>query len=475
MIRMPTFLRALRAAPDNAAGHADALRLAAQAAVAGIVSAAEQHRLAGIQRLLASGLPPRIARIPITNVPCGSDYTARIAIGSGHVGADVILDTGSSTLAVAPSAYDGTSDANLQSTTFAQNVAYGVGGWAGPVVHTNVGFAPGLSLHSTPIALWSVQDTSVFKGATGIMGLAYNDLNSAYDLNPYFEQTKQPARTYTWPFPEQDYASFNSSFHQLRKQYGIHGQNIAPYFDDLENNGVVANKFAFHTLRSWVSRRAGSDTAVAKDPLNQGLFVLGGGEEQTDLYEGAFVEVNVLDDMYYNTNLKSVQVDGCAVVAAKPLQSQYVEDYGSNSIVDSGTSVLWLSGDVYAAVVGSLRQLDPAFGKSIDAFATASKQNQGIPASQLHLEKWPDIHFVLEGSKGGDVRLTCTPRTYWQVDYPVAGQAYFQVVGPFSADQDQNWSALGLPLLNNYYTVFDRSVSTHGVIRFAPIRRPAGA
>jgi len=31
-------------------------------------------------------------------------------------------------------------------------------------------------------------------------------------------------------------------------------------------------------------------------------------------------------------------------------------------------------------------------------------------------------------------------------------------------------SILGLPLLNNYYTVFDRSAHSHGVVRFAPIK-----
>jgi hypothetical protein len=38
--------------------------------------------------------------------------------------------------------------------------------------------------------------------------------------------------------------------------------------------------------------------------------------------------------------------------------------------------------------------------------------------------------------------------------------------------QGPNQSILGLPLLNNYYTVFDRSAGT-GVIRFAPIKTPA--
>ena len=469
MIRKLTFPALLRAVSADV----DAVLAAARTAVSDIVTA-EQHRLDGIQRLLASGFPPRIARIPITNVLDGCDYTARIAIGSGHAIANVILDTGSSTLAVLPCAYDGTGDTQLQATTQAQLLHYGMGGWAGPVVHTSVGLGPGLTLHKTPIAICSVQDMSTFKQATGIMGLAYNGLNNAYDLEKYLAQAQLPATTYPWPFPEQSFATFDSDFKQLRKTFGIHAQSIGAYFDDLESNGVVANRFAFHTLRSWVSKRAGGDAAVAADPLNHGIFVLGGGGEQTDLYEGAFVEVNVLDDFYYNTNLKSVQVEGCAEVAAQPLQAQYLDGYKTNSIIDSGTSVLWLAADMYAAVVGSLKQLDPVFAAAIEGFATLSEQNPGLPMSQLDLAKWPNIHFTLEGCNGQDIRLTCTPQTYWQVDYPAAGQAYFQVIGPLQ-EGDANQSILGLPLLNNYYTVFDRSLSTSGVIRFAPIRRPAGA
>jgi len=469
MIRKPPLPTHLAAA----LGRLDGLRIAARARLAHLVADAEQHRLAGLRRLLESGLPPRIARIPITNVHCGSDYTAKIGIGSEHATADVILDTGSSALAVSPTAYDGSGDAHLKATTDAQIVHYGIGGWAGPVVNTSVGFGPGVSLRSTSIALWSVQEMGVFNGATGIMGLAYSGLNAVYDLAAYFEQKKPPDTTYPWPFPEQDFATFAGDFKQLRKQYGIHSRSVAPYFDDLESNGVVANKFAFHTLRSWVCRRAGSQDAIAMDPLNQGLLVLGGGEEQTDLYDGAFVELNVLDDLYYNTSLRSVQVDGCAAVAVEPLQQQFVEDSKTNAIIDSGTSVLYLAADVYAAITGSLRQLDASFGAALDAFAAANQQHQGYPVDQLRLERWPDIHFVLEGTRGEDVRLTCTPRTYWQVDYPAAGQAYFQIIGPLEAG-DANQSVLGLPLMNNYYTVFDRSQSTRGVVRFAPIRRPEG-
>ena len=47
---------------------------------------------------------------------------------------------------------------------------------------------------------------------------------------------------------------------------------------------MVANKFAFYTLRSWISLRHGTTgTAVANDPLNKGYFILGGARAQNYL------------------------------------------------------------------------------------------------------------------------------------------------------------------------------------------------
>jgi hypothetical protein len=304
------------------------------------------------------------------------------------------------------------------------------------------------------------------------MGLAYNGLNAAYDFKSYFAKLGKPQTTYPWPFPGKNFKTFSVSFNDLIKTNNVPEPDITPYFDELEDNKVVANKFAFYTLRSWVSMRAGSEQAVAADPLNQGVFVLGGGEEQTDLYQGTFVNVGVLDDLYYNTNLKSVQVAGCAAVAAAPLQPQYKNFLISNSIVDSGTSDLSLAADVYQAILKGLKQLNPAFAQAIADYAAAAKQEQGLPAAKLNLKQWPNIHFTLTGENGEDVQLTCSPQTYWQMDFPNPGQAAFQINGPLD---HANQSILGLPLMNNYYTVFDRSLDSQGVIRFAPIKPLAGS
>jgi len=80
--------------------------------------------------------------------------------------------------------------------------------------------------------------------------------------------------------------------------------------------------------------------------------------------------------------------------------------------------------------------------------------------------------FNLSGANGSTVPLTCSPTTYWQQDFPSPGVAAFQISAAGSNDP-VNQSILGLPLMNNYYTVFDRSGGAgNGIIRFAPIKTP---
>lgn len=432
---------------------------------------AEAHRLRGITRLkVATGdAPSKVLRLDITNVFSGNDYSAQLSIGSKGAVANVILDTGSSTLAVEPSVYSGVSDDVLKPTTLMQLITYGTGGWAGPVVKTTLALGSGASqvvLPSCPIAITTVQESGNFRGISGIMGLAYNGLNNAFDFGTYLG-AQGKASTYPWPFGK-IWTSFLSGFRNLLQRARAVAVEVKPYFDQVEEGGVVANKFAFYTLRSWVSMRHGTTVeAAATDPLNKGYFILGGGEEQIDLYTGGFVTAKVLHDLYYNTNLKSVRVDGCLAHQAAPLQSQYTSTSISNSIVDSGTSDLSVAQDVYDAILQGFQQRDPAFSQAVQ---TAVNSNNGVPVASLDLAKWPIIYFTLEGENGQDVELSCAPQTYWQTDFPAVGRAVFQISGPLDA---ANQSILGLPLMNNYYTVFDRTLDINGVVRFAKIKAPA--
>ncbi len=392
------------------------------------------------------------ARIPITNVYGGGDYTGQILIGSARTPANVILDTGSSTLAVKKTVYNGSGDTSLVATGYVQDITYGTGGWAGPVVNTTLAFGPA-DLQSGSLALSSEEQPNNFGAADGIFGLAYTPLNDAYDLTAYLTGRKiNPPVTYPWPFPVRNTQSAIEQFQRFLSAF--QPSPITPLFSQLVTAGVVPNMFAFYTKRSTVN------VLSKTDPSNQGFFILGGGPEQTDLFSGPFISAAVVDDAYYNTNLVSVQVGNAVPIPAQPLAAQFVSTSISNSIIDSGTNSLALSTDVYNAVMSALHALSP---KLASLASTASKS--GVPNSEVNLAQWPNITFNLTAPGGGVAALTCTPATYWQLDSFQAGTATFQI-----NSMGQIQSILGLPLMNNYYTVFDRSDGTNGVVSFAPLK-----
>jgi len=408
------------------------------------------------QLAVPEGVARQALRIPITNVYGGGDYTASILVGRKGQNANVILDTGSSTLAVTKQAYDPAKDTTPpRPTALAQVILYGTGGWAGPVLGTQVSLG-GLVLTGAQIAVALDQEENNFGAAGGILGLAYNALNPA-------SNTGKP--TYPWNFAVKGTQNALIAF---ENELGHDPTtDVDPYFSQMASKGVVANKFAFYTLRSFprVTNTNASLSTLANDPSNQGFLILGGGDDPTeaDLYTGNFANVLVVDDLYYNVNLKSVQVvGGGPEIQAAALQSQYLQEAGSNAIVDTGTNCLVLAPDVFAAVVNSLQAVNPTFPQLLES-------TQPVPVNQLNLGSWPNIVFTLQGQTG-NVALTVTPQTYWQVDTPGPNVATPVVYG--QPAQSPNQSILGLPLLNNYYAVFDRSTGT-GVIRFAPIKTPS--
>jgi len=408
-------------------------------------------------------MAPTGIRIPINNVKGGGDYTGEIRIGSQSVTANVILDTGSSTLAVVPRLYQIADDKNVTFTSYAQLVQYGTGGWSGPVLETTLSMGSGANQASvkTYIAIADEQLPHNLGPADGILGLAFNSLNSAYDLTAYLtSQNVNPPVTYPWIFPVRTSAAALQQVEQFLARMTV--IDLTPYFTALESAEVTRNIFAFYTLRSTPSMASANP---ATDPLNNGIFVLGGGLDQADLYTGQPLNVAVLDNLYYNTNLKAVRVGGAAPVNVNALPPSQAKSMGSNSIVDSGTNSLVLAQDVYQAVVSGLGSLNQNFATLV----RDATSNGAVPQSSLNLGSWPDIGFVMQGADGSDVTLTCAPSTYWQTDAPQASYATFQINNGGNFPQ----SILGLPLFNNYYTVFDRTQNPYGTISFAPIATPA--
>jgi len=376
-------------------------------------------------------MTPEPIRIPITNALLGNGYTGTLYIGAQQKEVNLLLDTGSSTLAVENRSYDPRHDKKATVTSMVQEVSYADGSnWIGSVVRTDVMAKSGrrsTALESVAVAVAYHDTASMFGDAQGILGLAFESLDDAYTL-------KRP----TVP-PKYTPNEIRTGRHTF----------IEPYFTQLEEAGLSADKYSFCTRRSVMR----ASKRPAADPMNNGLLILGGGEEATDLYDGDFQTALVLSDDYYDVNLKEVIVGKSAAIAVPP--PTYNHQVRTNAIVDSGTNGLDLAPHLFDAIVSRM---------------TKEQQHllhaRRVATSQIRLDDWPDITFVLQGPRNSEARVVVTPGNYWQLDGLERGEA----VRSLWRGTDKQ-STLGLPLMNGYLTVFDNSANHRlGVVKFARLK-----
>ncbi len=252
-----------------------------------------------------------IVRVPITNIYMGGDYTGRILVGPEKQPMNVILDTGSSALALDGQKYRPAVGDGDQSTDLAQTDSYGDhSSWTGAVIKTTISVGDGPSSAVLPGGTAAVAysaSADMFQSADGILGLAYAPLDDAFTMP---QDTWQHQYTAT----------------QVRS--GKKG-TIVPYLTQLTKAGVTSDIISFLTRRSFIHVGGGG----ADDLLNQGWMIIGGGEESKNLYTGVFQTVKVVSDDWYSTNLKAVIVGSSDPIVAR---MQGPKGMPSNSIVDSG-------------------------------------------------------------------------------------------------------------------------------------------
>lgn len=399
----------------------------------------------------------KILNVPITLAYGEGAYSAPVYLGSEKRLANVVLDTGSSAFAVRESVMQPDSDTMLSATADVQVIAYGAGGWAGSVVNTDVtiGHAPdAIDLPTVPVAMITDEPMHNFYQADGIWGLAYGILDYVYDATDLLTgKGIDPAVTYPWP---EAVVAKNASLDDIKSAFSCcPHSHIAPYFTVMEEQHQVANIFSLLTRRA-IYHHTGSEPTSAQDeqdPLNQGLLILGGGEERTDLYEAPLQSIKLVHDKYYNTHLKLVQVGKAQPHDVPPLDEDNKAAYASNSIFDSGSSPLILEHGTYQYVINSLTAINADFADLISEGQTLLAKGQGIEMSKLNLDEWPPLHLTLEGING-DVTLSIAPKHYWQMNAPVEGQAACLLMGQLEGWAKQ--SILGLPLLNDKFVIFDR-------------------
>lgn len=414
----------------------------------------------------------RALHLPITLAYAKGAYTVRLALGSERRAGNFVLDTGSSTLVVLPHAYDPAEDTTRVPTSWAQEVRYGAGQWAGPVLNARVHFqglalhddAPAVSLDSASFSLVQAKAQDL-RDADGLFGLAYTGLNGARDVAGYLrERGIDPPLTWPWPFDREDenLADFEDLLEQQPRV------PVTPLFTALADAGRIDNRFALLLRRALVHvEEDGVDTGtLAADPRNQGVLVLGGSERHEEdnghrLHEGDFADIQLVDDLYYNANLVALQVGDGPRIKAPPLDPKFAHRAASNAIIDTGCSFVILEATLYQAVLAEFAKYDARLPAAIERFQQAfSQQQQGIANAEVDALDWPPLHFHLQAPGGGETKLTITDEHYWPRNAMRAGQAYFLLMNQLPHWPNQ--SILGLPLLAERYCIFDRSECREG-------------
>jgi hypothetical protein len=381
---------------------------------------------------------PKVVRIPITNVHMDGDYTGRIFVGPKKQSMEVLFDTGSSMLVLDSHKYRPDVAGGDQTTKLAQSEVFeDKTSWTGAVVRTAVSIGDGASAVTAAginAAVAYEQSADVFGAADGVLGLAYAALDDAFEM---------PADTWSERYTPAKVKEGRTT-------------TIPPYLTQLAKEGIVSDTISFFTRRSLVHQGGGG----AKDPLNQGWMIVGGGEESKDLYTGTFQTAKILADDWYSTKLKAVIVGDTPAI---PVRARGKKGTSSNSIVDSGTNSLDLGRQLRKLMLSKFSSSQQAL---LSASISEDSDNRPVAMTKLDLTTWPDIIFILQGVDA-DVRLRVSPTDYWQVNAPKVGAA----TAAITAGEDGS-AILGLPLMNGYFTIFDGEADGgRGVIRFATSKR----
>lgn len=410
---------------------------------------------------------PHSVIIPITNVFSKGTYTAHVKVGSEGAEANLILDTGSSALVVQGADYSPAEDEKLTATAFAQDVTYGAGGWYGPVVKTSVFMGKGffsVSCDDMNVAVTRKEQQYSFGDADGIMGLAYHELNRAFDLTDYLETNAfDPCKTFPWQLAHEEQDDSVREFKKFLKQYPK--SYLTPYFTQLEEQGVVGDQFAFLIHRSSIYQTSSkkSQSQLRHHPLNQGFFVMGKPRLHNHLFKGHFKKVEVLDDKYYNVHTISMRVGGGEPILAPTLAEQDL-NHKTNGIVDTGASYVVLPRGLFDPMMTQLKAFNPNFEQVLAPYDSFTGKEIGVDLSLIDLDLWPSIYFEIQGVDEPSVTLEMKPKDYWQIHAPEPNQASFQFT---VLEGWPNQVIFGLPLIASYFTVFDRQEKEKGVILFA--------
>lgn len=402
-------------------------------------------------------------------------YTVEARLGGRADVAHLVVDTGSSTLAVLPTAYQPGIDPLAQATGWVQRIRYGGGSVLGPVLKTQFGVGHGhhqRQARDVPVALVESTSGGLLRGAGGVWGLAYGALDPAWDVSAVLAAAGvAPELSWPWPFEDSHELAFPTLEQALQHRPTT---TLTPAFEALAGAGVVANQFALSIGRAivHVDRDGATASTLAGDPLNRGSLVLGGGAEHQHLFHGSFAEAEVFDDVHYGVELQAIRIDEGDPVPMPRREPAPDGRPRGNAMVDTGCSFLVLADPGWKALQAELARRDPGFPELVARAREALAKEEGVPDGMVDPRDWPDLHLHLAAPGGGETILRVPASAYWPANALRRGQRLCLLMPELPGFEGR--SLLGLPALAGRYVVFDRAADAGlGRIRFAA-RREGG-
>jgi hypothetical protein len=401
-------------------------------------------------------------------LPSGSDYSTQIEInGQPFI---VIIDTGSSTLGVPTDpyikpkdiygnplpTYKPTQDKCVKTTDYLTYAQYGSGSWGGSIVISKleVGskkldfmqfgagyFDPNLK---TPIKIGGIIDLPKPKTPIkigGIIGLCYSYVTNGkinYNKNSYPPTEKMLTQEF-WDNeskkPKIVYPTFMDYYGQ---KYSMYSQ-----------------KFGICVQRNFVSNTK-NEKEAEQEPTNYGLFMLGGGEQFTNLYVGELSTIPVIktppippfnfnkkdEYAWYTIQLNSFQINKKLINIPK----EYF------TIIDSGTSPLFFPDYFYEHIKNIFTSIKiplncDGTGNFWDKYTFDYILSLNyVDINNVCMKYWPIFEFPLTDKNGNQKIFKISPHNYWNIINGV----YF-----FFMEFGSPFIVLSLPFLCENYCVFD--------------------
>jgi hypothetical protein len=385
-------------------------------------------------------------------LPTGFNYSTKIEINGQSL--MVALDTGSTPLGVPTDPYVQLKPTNpygnplptykpahdkcFKTTDYLTYIQYGTGSWGGSNVISKLEVgSKKLDFMQFSAAYFDPNTESpIYQG--GILGLAFTDLNQRINFNK---------KSYP-PTPEMLTQQFWDEENKKPK-------TVYPTFMDYygQKYTIYSQKFAFYVKRIVVSSYNDEEEAK-KDLTNYGKFILGGGEELTNLYEGDLSVIQVIkipptqsfpgfDYKVYTIQLNSFKIEDNSILVPDNIFT----------IIDSGTTALILPNYFYEHIKIIFTSIKiplncDGTGNFWDkyTFEYISTTTNLVDKEDVCLKYWPTLYLPLTDTNGNEKIFTISPKNYWNI---TDNKYYFYIL--FGSPH----IILGHPFLCENYTVFD--------------------